>query len=223
VTASPDDSPVTKHTAGPAWAVTWVPARPFPAARACCSSPCPPAWPRRRARNGHRRSTPLRWTGSAARIACSSSGSVASASAASRGRQVPELPNGGDAERDASADRRQQRHVSQPPPARPAVPSGGGQDVPGPGAEGVQQHRAREALTNVARHAPAARAWLEVAHGPSELTVTVTDGGSGPPQPAAVRRTRDRRNAGTSRDARRPANRPGQARGRLCRGGPAAS
>ena len=44
---------------------------------------------------------------------------------------------------------------------------------------------AQEALTNVAKHAPAARAWLEVAHGPSELTITVTDGGPGPPEPAA--------------------------------------
>jgi signal transduction histidine kinase len=44
---------------------------------------------------------------------------------------------------------------------------------------------AQEALTNVAKHAPAARAWLEVAHGPSELTITVTDDGPGPPEPAA--------------------------------------
>ena len=48
------------------------------------------------------------------------------------------------AEREAGADRRQQRHVGELPPARPAVP-GGGQDVPGagPGAEGVQHHRPR--------------------------------------------------------------------------------
>jgi signal transduction histidine kinase len=44
---------------------------------------------------------------------------------------------------------------------------------------------AQEALTNVAKHAPAARAWLEVAHGPSELTITVTDDGPGPPEPTA--------------------------------------
>lgn len=44
---------------------------------------------------------------------------------------------------------------------------------------------AQEALTNVAKHAPAARARLEVAHGQSELTITVTDDGPGPPQPAA--------------------------------------
>ena len=43
---------------------------------------------------------------------------------------------------------------------------------------------AQEALTNVVKHAPAARAWLEVAHGPSELTITVTDDGPGSPQPA---------------------------------------
>jgi signal transduction histidine kinase len=39
---------------------------------------------------------------------------------------------------------------------------------------------AQEALTNVAKHAPAARAWLEVAHGQSELTITVADDGPGP-------------------------------------------
>ena len=43
----------------------------------------------------------------------------------------------------------------------------------------------QEALTNVAKHAPAAHAWLEVAHGPSELTITVTDDGPGLSQPAA--------------------------------------
>ncbi|MGI8451749.1 MAG: sensor histidine kinase [Streptosporangiaceae bacterium] len=43
---------------------------------------------------------------------------------------------------------------------------------------------AQEALTNVAKHAPAARAWLEIAHGQSELTITITDDGPGPPQPA---------------------------------------
>ena len=42
---------------------------------------------------------------------------------------------------------------------------------------------AQEALTNVAKHAPTASAWLEVAHGQSELTITVTDDGPGPPQP----------------------------------------
>jgi signal transduction histidine kinase len=43
----------------------------------------------------------------------------------------------------------------------------------------------QEALTNVAKHAPAAHAWLEVAHGPSELTITVTDDGPGLSQPAS--------------------------------------
>ena len=43
---------------------------------------------------------------------------------------------------------------------------------------------AQEALTNVAKHAPAACAWLEIAHGQSELTITITDDGPGPPQPA---------------------------------------
>jgi signal transduction histidine kinase len=39
---------------------------------------------------------------------------------------------------------------------------------------------AQEALTNVTKHAPGARALVEVAHGPSELTITVTDDGPGP-------------------------------------------
>jgi signal transduction histidine kinase len=43
---------------------------------------------------------------------------------------------------------------------------------------------AQEALTNVAKHAPGARAWLEVAHGPDVLTITVTDDGPDPPQQA---------------------------------------
>jgi signal transduction histidine kinase len=43
----------------------------------------------------------------------------------------------------------------------------------------------QEALTNVAKHAPAAHAWLEVAHGPSELTITVTEDGPGLSQPAS--------------------------------------
>jgi signal transduction histidine kinase len=34
------------------------------------------------------------------------------------------------------------------------------------------------------KHARAARAWIEVTHGPSELTITVTDDGQGPPDPA---------------------------------------
>jgi signal transduction histidine kinase len=38
---------------------------------------------------------------------------------------------------------------------------------------------AQEALTNVVKHAPGARAWLEVAHGPDELSITVTDDGPG--------------------------------------------
>ena len=42
----------------------------------------------------------------------------------------------------------------------------------------------QEALTNVVKHAPTARAWLEVAHGQSELTITITDDGPGPRQPA---------------------------------------
>jgi signal transduction histidine kinase len=44
---------------------------------------------------------------------------------------------------------------------------------------------AQEALTNVAKHAPGARAWLEVAHGGSELTIKVADDGRGAPQPAS--------------------------------------
>jgi len=43
---------------------------------------------------------------------------------------------------------------------------------------------AQEALTNVVKHAPAARAWLEVTHGPSELTIAVTDDGPGARHPA---------------------------------------
>lgn len=43
---------------------------------------------------------------------------------------------------------------------------------------------AQEALTNVVKHARAAHAWVEVAHGPSELTITVTDDGPGPAQPS---------------------------------------
>jgi signal transduction histidine kinase len=43
---------------------------------------------------------------------------------------------------------------------------------------------AQEALTNVAKHAPGARAWLEVTHGPGALSITVTDDGPGVPQPA---------------------------------------
>ena len=42
---------------------------------------------------------------------------------------------------------------------------------------------AQEALTNVVKHAGAAHAWVEVAHGHSELTITVTDDGPGPAQP----------------------------------------
>ena len=38
---------------------------------------------------------------------------------------------------------------------------------------------AQEALTNVVKHAPGARACVEVAHGPSELTITVADNGPG--------------------------------------------
>jgi signal transduction histidine kinase len=40
---------------------------------------------------------------------------------------------------------------------------------------------AQEALTNVVKHARAKRACLEVAHGQSELTITVIDDGPGPP------------------------------------------
>jgi signal transduction histidine kinase len=59
-----------------------------------------------------------------------------------------------------------------------------------PGAYGVAVELSayrivQEALTNVAKHAPGARAWLEVARGPAELTITVTDDGPGPPQTAA--------------------------------------
>lgn len=42
---------------------------------------------------------------------------------------------------------------------------------------------AQEALTNVAKHAPTARAWLDVAHGHSQLTITVTDDGPDPSPP----------------------------------------
>jgi signal transduction histidine kinase len=42
---------------------------------------------------------------------------------------------------------------------------------------------AQEALTNVVKHARAAHAWVEVAHGESEITITVTDDGRGPMQP----------------------------------------
>jgi signal transduction histidine kinase len=44
---------------------------------------------------------------------------------------------------------------------------------------------AQEALTNVVKHARAAHARVEVAHGRSELTITVTDDGPGPAQPAS--------------------------------------
>jgi signal transduction histidine kinase len=47
---------------------------------------------------------------------------------------------------------------------------------------------AQEALTNVAKHAPGARARLEVAHGPDALSITVTDDGPGAPQPAVPNR-----------------------------------
>jgi signal transduction histidine kinase len=42
---------------------------------------------------------------------------------------------------------------------------------------------AQEALTNVVKHAPAASASVEVAHGQAELTIAVTDDGAGPPPP----------------------------------------
>jgi signal transduction histidine kinase len=45
---------------------------------------------------------------------------------------------------------------------------------------------AQEALTNSVKHARATRARVEVAHGPSELTITVTDDGQGPPHPASA-------------------------------------
>jgi signal transduction histidine kinase len=44
---------------------------------------------------------------------------------------------------------------------------------------------AQEALTNVVKHARAAHARVEVAHGRSELTITVTDDGPGAAQPAS--------------------------------------
>jgi hypothetical protein len=55
------------------------------------------------------------------------------------GGQVLELLQGRLAQREARADRRQQRHAGGLPARR------GGQDLPGPGpaGEGVQQHRAR--------------------------------------------------------------------------------
>ncbi len=40
---------------------------------------------------------------------------------------------------------------------------------------------AQEALTNVLKHAPAARVSVEVSHGPADLVITVTDDGPGPP------------------------------------------
>jgi signal transduction histidine kinase len=43
----------------------------------------------------------------------------------------------------------------------------------------------QEALTNTVKHARAARARVEVAHGPADLTITVTDDGQGPLHPAA--------------------------------------
>jgi signal transduction histidine kinase len=43
---------------------------------------------------------------------------------------------------------------------------------------------AQEALTNVMKHAPGARAQVSVEHGPEQLTITVTDDGPGPsPRP----------------------------------------
>jgi signal transduction histidine kinase len=55
----------------------------------------------------------------------------------------------------------------------------------GPALELSAYRIAQEALTNVAKHAPGARAWLEVAHGPAELTITVADDGPGEPRPAS--------------------------------------
>lgn len=47
---------------------------------------------------------------------------------------------------------------------------------------------AREGVRNVVKHAGAGRLWLEVATGDGEVTVRVTDDGTGPPQVAAGRR-----------------------------------
>jgi signal transduction histidine kinase len=44
---------------------------------------------------------------------------------------------------------------------------------------------AQEALTNIMKHAPGARAEVLVEHGPEQLTITVTDDGPGPPRPPA--------------------------------------
>ena len=45
---------------------------------------------------------------------------------------------------------------------------------------------AQEALTNVVQHARGTSASVEVAHGPAELVITVTDDGPGPPPSAAA-------------------------------------
>jgi signal transduction histidine kinase len=45
---------------------------------------------------------------------------------------------------------------------------------------------AQEALTNVMKHAPGARAQVRLEHGPERLTITVTDDGPGPAHPAAA-------------------------------------
>jgi signal transduction histidine kinase len=49
---------------------------------------------------------------------------------------------------------------------------------------------AQEALTNVVKHAPGARAWLQVTYGPDVLSITVTDDGPGasapPPGPGGL-------------------------------------
>jgi signal transduction histidine kinase len=42
----------------------------------------------------------------------------------------------------------------------------------------------QEALTNVMKHAPGARARVRLEHGPEQLTITVTDDGPGPPDAA---------------------------------------
>ncbi len=103
---------------------------------------------------------------------------------------------------------------------------------------------AQEALTNVVKHAPGARASVTVTRGEAELTIAVTDDGASAAgrfaqsQPAVgsaatvgvaatvtgrrLARSRDRRHAGTGRHARWPAHRRIPAGRRLRRRGQAA-
>ncbi|MFJ3903746.1 sensor histidine kinase [Streptomyces sp. NPDC090025] len=56
-----------------------------------------------------------------------------------------------------------------------------------PGTELCAYRAVQEALTNVIKHAPGARATVLVAHRPSELVVTVTDDGGAPTRPPGRR------------------------------------